>query len=89
MGKPKPVPSGFDEKKGIKRFTRSFSFIAGFIAKLNPDIPYSLLAFYPKFYLDDFPTTSRSHALRCQAVAKDAGLNRVHVGNIHLLGDDY
>ena len=63
--------------------------IAGFIAELNPDIPYSLLAFYPQFYIDDLPTTSRSHALRCQAVARDAGLNRVHVGNIHLLGDDY
>ncbi len=63
--------------------------IAGFIAALNPDIPYSLLAFYPQFYIDDLPTTSRSHALRCQAVARDAGLNRVHIGNIYLLGDDY
>ncbi len=53
------------------------------------DVPESLLAFYPQFYINDLPTTSRSHALRSQAVARDAGLNRVHVGNIHLLGDDY
>ncbi|MBW2193690.1 MAG: radical SAM protein, partial [Deltaproteobacteria bacterium] len=37
--------------------------IARFISDLNPDIPYSLLAFYPQFYLNDLPTTSRSHAL--------------------------
>jgi pyruvate formate lyase activating enzyme len=63
--------------------------IAGFIAGLNPDIPYSLLAFYPHFYINDLPTTSRAHALRCEAVARDAGLNRVHIGNVHLLGEGY
>ncbi|UCF83006.1 MAG: radical SAM protein [Desulfobacteraceae bacterium] len=63
--------------------------IAKFIADLNPEIPYRLLGFYPQFYLKDLPTTSRSHALRCQAVAKRAGLHRVHIGNVHLLGEDY
>ena len=65
------------------------SGIAQFIAGLNPDIPYSLLAFYPNFYIDDLPTTSRTHALRCQAVAEDAGLRRVNLGNLHLLGESY
>jgi len=75
------VPGYIDEieVRGISRF----------IAELNPDIPYSLLAFYPSFYINDLPTTSRAHALRCQAVAEDAGLNRVHIGNLHLLGEDY
>jgi len=63
--------------------------IAKFISGLNPEIPYSLLAFYPHFYLKDLPTTSRDHAIRCQAVAEKAGLRHVHVGNIHLLGKDY
>jgi pyruvate formate lyase activating enzyme len=62
--------------------------IARFISGLNPDIPYSLLAFYPQFYLNDLPTTSKSHALRCKAAAEDAGLQRVHIGNLHLLRDD-
>ncbi len=65
------------------------SSIAKFISDLNPEIPYSLLAFYPQFYLHDLPTTSRSHALRCRAAAKDAGLRNVHIGNLHLLADDY
>jgi pyruvate formate lyase activating enzyme len=63
--------------------------IAKFIAGLNPEIPYRLLAFYPHFYLKDLPTTSRSHAIRCQAVAKGVGLRHVHIGNVHLLGEDY
>lgn len=63
--------------------------MADFIAGLNPDIPYSLLAFYPHFYLADLPTTSRSHALRCREIAMAKGLRRVHIGNVHLLGEAY
>ena len=63
--------------------------IAGHIAALNPEIPYSLLAFYPHFYLQDLPTTSRTHALRCKEIAENAGLKRVHLGNVHLLGGEY
>ena len=61
------------------------SAIARFISDLNPEIPYSLLAFYPQFVLNDLPTTSRAHALRCKAAAEHAGLQRVHIGNLHLL----
>ena len=68
---------------------REVGEIADFIAHLNPEIPYSLLAFYPQFYLQDLPTTSRSHALRCKDRAEAAGLKRVNVGNIHLLGEEY
>jgi pyruvate formate lyase activating enzyme len=63
--------------------------IVAYIARLNPEIPYSLLAFYPQFYLNDLPTTSRRHALRCRDIAEKAGLKRVHIGNLHLLGDEY
>jgi pyruvate formate lyase activating enzyme len=63
--------------------------IARYIAHLDPEIPYSLLAFYPHFYLQDLPTTSRSHALRCKEIAEQQGLHRVHIGNLHLLGEDY
>ena len=63
--------------------------IARYISSLNPEIPYSLLAFYPSFYLRDLPTTSRKHALRCQETAKNAGIRRVRIGNLHLLSEDY
>lgn len=63
--------------------------ISSFIASLDPNIPYSLLGFYPHFFLKDLPTTSLSHALRCLEAAKEEGLNRVRIGNQHLLGHDY
>ena len=60
--------------------------IAGFLASLNRDLPYSLLAFHPDCYLSDLPVTSSQHAQRCVAAAEAAGLSRVHLGNAHLLG---
>jgi pyruvate formate lyase activating enzyme len=62
--------------------------IARFISALDPGIPYSLLGFYPNFYLSDLPTTSLSHALSCKEEAERAGLRNVHIGNMHLLGKD-
>lgn len=59
--------------------------LATFIAGLNPDIPYVLLAFAPQFCLDDFPTTSRAQAEACLNAAKKAGLRRVRLGNRHLV----
>jgi pyruvate formate lyase activating enzyme len=65
------------------------SKIAGFISDLDPEIPYRLLAFHPEFMLSDLPTTSRTHALRCREAARQAGLRRISVGNVHLLADSY
>ncbi len=62
---------------------------AKFIASLNPEIPYSLLGFFPHFYFRDLPPTSRRHAEECKEAALEAGLKRVRLGNIHLLGKDY
>lgn len=61
------------------------SRIASFIADLDPDIPYSLLAFYPRHAMKDLPVTSRRQAEECLEAAKGAGLRRVHLGNVHLL----
>ena len=63
--------------------------IATFISSLNPEIPYSLLAFHPHFFMSDLPTTSKRHAEECLQAAKEAGLKNVRLGNIHLLGADY
>jgi pyruvate formate lyase activating enzyme len=59
--------------------------IASRIAMLNPEIPYSLLAFSPQFEMDDLPTTSRDQADECLMAAKKAGLKRIKIGNVHLL----
>ena len=59
--------------------------IARFIASLNPEIPYALLAFYPQYRMTDLPATSRNQARACLDAAVQAGLKRVRVGNMHLL----
>jgi len=59
--------------------------LAEFIARLNPRIPYSLLAFHPDFMMQDLPRTSQRHMQRCLAAAREAGLRTLNVGNRHLL----
>jgi pyruvate formate lyase activating enzyme len=59
--------------------------IAAFIASINPDIPYALLAFAPNFYLGHLPFTSSRQAREAEAAAAEAGLTNVRLGNRHLL----
>ena len=64
---------------------KEVSLIARFIASFNPDIPYSLLAFHPQFYMKDLPSTSKEHALTYKEASVKEGLKRVKIGNLHLL----
>ncbi|MDH5482372.1 MAG: radical SAM protein [Candidatus Bathyarchaeota archaeon] len=58
--------------------------IAKFISEIDPNIPYTLLAFYPRYVMNDLPTTSRKQASECQKVA-EKHLKNTRIGNIHLL----
>jgi len=58
--------------------------IAKFISEIDPNIPYTLLAFYPCYVMNDLTTTNRKQALECQKAA-EKHLNKVRIGNIHLL----
>ncbi len=91
------VAKYFDQRKSVPLLTASTLLVPGyidekeiegiakFIASLNPEIPYRLLAFYPHFYMRDLPLTSKEFAYRALEIAKRAGLKRVSLGNIHLL----
>lgn len=59
--------------------------IARFIASLDPEIPYRLLAFSPQFYMDDLPLLSKEKAYRALEAAKKAGLKRISLGNEQIL----
>ncbi len=59
--------------------------IARFIANIDPEIPYSLLAFYPHFFMKDLGFISKHFAEECYFEAKKAGLRNVKIGNLHLL----
>lgn len=64
---------------------REIGRIAAFIASLNTDIPYSLLAFHPEYKMTDLDPTSRKQAQACLEAAGQTGLNRVKLGNLHLI----
>ena len=64
---------------------REVEHIARFIASLDPEIPYSLLAFHPEYKMTDLAATSREQARDCIDAAGQAGLKRVRVGNMYLL----
>lgn len=66
---------GVEEVEGIARF----------IAQINPDIPYTLLAFFPHHLFRDLPLMSWNEAQRCYNVALQTGLRKVRLGNVHLL----
>jgi len=64
--------------------TEEIEKLAKFISDLNPDIPYSLLAFRPDYKMMDMPVTSKKMATECYKTAKKY-LNHVNIGNKHLL----
>jgi len=59
--------------------------LARWIASIDRDIPFSLLAFHPCFYMADLPLTPRQLAEECLEAAREEGLRRVRLGNAHLL----
>jgi len=70
------IPGYVDEKE--------VGLIAEFISSVDERIPYSLLAFYPRYMMSDLPATSREQALLCRNAAS-RHLRQVRVGNEHLL----
>ncbi|MHA2432071.1 MAG: radical SAM protein [Candidatus Thorarchaeota archaeon] len=71
---------------GLSELTR----LTQFIADCDSTIPTALLGFSPHHMMSDLPRTSRFHAEAAKAVASDAGLTNVRIGNLGLLsGVDY
>lgn len=68
---------GYIDKEEVEK-------IARFISNLDSDIPYSLLGFHPDFKMIDMPITTKKQAEECYQAAKKY-LNRVNIGNKHLL----
>ncbi|MCS7315318.1 MAG: hypothetical protein NZ554_07590, partial [Bryobacteraceae bacterium] len=56
-----------------------------YIAGINPEIPYALLAFQPHFHMADLPRVPARWAGDAEAAARSAGLRNVRIGNLHLL----
>jgi pyruvate formate lyase activating enzyme len=65
--------------------TTEVESIAEFIADINPEIPYGLLAFHPAYLMKDIPYSSLKQVIECYRIAKKH-LERVNVGNLHIIG---
>jgi pyruvate formate lyase activating enzyme len=59
--------------------------LAQFIASVDPEIPYALLAFQPQFYLSDLTRCTDADADKCLQAVYAAGLKNVRIGNRALL----
>jgi pyruvate formate lyase activating enzyme len=59
--------------------------ISKFIAGLDSSIPYGLLIFHPAHLMADLPVTPLEQAVDCYKAAR-RHLERVHVGNLGLIG---
>uniref|UniRef100_A0A7C4TAI5 Radical SAM protein n=1 Tax=candidate division WOR-3 bacterium TaxID=2052148 RepID=A0A7C4TAI5_UNCW3 len=61
--------------------------MAKFLSSINEHIPWSFLGFYPHFYFQDLPQTSRKEAQQALQIARNFRITNTHIGNIHLLID--
>jgi len=51
--------------------------------ELGPDVPLHFSAFHPDYRMLDVPPTPPETLKRAQAIARNAGIHHVYVGNIH------
>lgn len=60
--------------------------IAGFLAGINPEIPWHVSAFFPTYRLTGAPPTPAATLRKAREIGRAAGLSYVYTGNLR--GDD-
>ena len=56
--------------------------IARILLKVDPQIPYTILAFFPEYQLKEVPSPNLDQMLEAYTRVKDVGLKNVRLGNI-------
>ncbi len=62
--------------------TDQITKIAQLIADIDPSIPFSILAFFPEYKLQEVPSPSLMQMLKSYFSVKDIGLKNIRLGNI-------
>ncbi len=64
--------------------TDQISKIAVDIASVDAEIPFTILAFFPEYKMNDVPSPTMWQMIEAYNAAKDAGLRKIKLGNAHL-----
>jgi pyruvate formate lyase activating enzyme len=67
---------------GYNDDTTQLRGIAGFIAGIDPGIPWHVTAFHPAYRLLDARPTSVQELVKAEVIGREAGLKHVHIGNV-------
>jgi pyruvate formate lyase activating enzyme len=72
------IVPGVNDKRG------QLEKIARFIAmELGRDVPWHISRFFPAWKMMDTPVTPLETLKMAEEIGKNAGLNHIHVGNVH------
>ncbi len=71
---------------GLNDGEESLRRLAGFLAALDPSIPWHISRFHPMYHMTDRPVTGVAALHRAREIGIEAGLRYVYVGNVP--GDD-
>ncbi|MDI6885210.1 MAG: hypothetical protein QMD22_02460 [archaeon] len=58
--------------------------IAMELAPVDVEIPFTLLAFFPEYNMRDVPSPTLWQMIDAYSAAKDAGLRKIRLGNLHV-----
>lgn len=59
--------------------------IAAELAAVDAEIPFTILAFFPEYKMRDVPAPALEQIIAAYHAAKDAGLRKIRLGNVHLV----
>jgi pyruvate formate lyase activating enzyme len=62
--------------------------IAGFISKLDQDMPWHVSQFHPDYKFSDYSATPESTLKKALKIGKDSGLKYIYAGNVIGWGND-
>ena len=72
---------------GLNDDRSSLEFMAGFIADVDPGIPWHISRFFPTYKMMDRPPTPVESMQLAEKIGREAGLRHVYLGNVSM-GED-
>ncbi len=68
---------------GLNDTDQELRELAGFIASVDPDLPWHVSAFRPTYKMTDRPPTSSTTLAKARDIGFSEGLKHIYIGNVH------